>query len=54
MGIVGVTSTEMTFSIAFVYLEAEREDNFSWCLDKLRLLMHGWQILSVIVIDWQA
>ena len=54
MGIVGVTSTEMTFSIAFAYLEAEREDNFSWCLDKLRLLMHGWQILSVIVIDWQA
>ena len=48
MEIVGVTSTEMNFSIVFAYLEAEREDNFSWCLDRLRSLMHGWQISSVI------
>ena len=41
MEIVGVTSIKMTFSIAFAYLEAEREDKFSWCLDKLRSLMHG-------------
>ena len=51
MEIVGVTSTEMTFSIAFAYLKAEREDNFSWCLDRLRSLMHGWQISSVIITD---
>jgi len=30
MEIVGVTSTDMTFSVAFAYLEAELEDNFSW------------------------
>ena len=51
MEIVGVTSTEMTFSVAFAYLEAEREDNFSWCLDSLRSLMHGWHMLSVIITD---
>jgi len=48
MEINGVTSTEMNFSIAFAYLETEREDNFSWCLDRLRSLIHGWQISSVI------
>ena len=31
MEIMDVTSTELTFSFAFVYLKAEREDNFS-CL----------------------
>ena len=41
MEIVRVTSIEMTFSVAFAYLEAEWEDNFSWCLDSLRSLMHG-------------
>jgi len=51
MKIVGVTSTEMTFSIVFAYLKDEREDNFSWCLDRLRSLMHGWQISFVIVTD---
>jgi len=29
MEIVGVTSIDMTFSVTFAYLEAEREDNFS-------------------------
>ena len=41
----------MIFSIAFAYLETEREDNFSWCLDSLRLLMHGWHMPSVIATD---
>ena len=44
MEIVGVTSTEMTFSVVFAYLETEREDDFSWCLDSLRLLMHRWHM----------
>jgi len=51
MEIVGVTSTEMTFSIAFAYLEAERKDNFCWCLDSLRSLMHGWNMPSVSITD---
>jgi len=51
MEIFGVTSTEMTFSIAFAYLETEREDNFSWCLDSMRLLVYDWQIPPIIVTD---
>jgi len=26
------TSTELTFSVSFAYLKAEREDTFNWCL----------------------
>ena len=66
MEIVGVTSTELTFSVAFVYLKAEHwidfyvafaylevkwEDNFSWCLDSLNALMHGRLMPYVIVTD---
>jgi len=51
MKIVRVTSTKMTFSIVFPYLKAEWEDKFSWCLDILRSLMHGWQIPFVIITD---
>lgn len=28
--IVGLTSTDMTFVVAFVYLQYEKEDNFTW------------------------
>jgi len=66
MEIVGVTSTELTFSVAFAYLKAEHwidfyvafaylevkwEDNFSWCLDSLKSLMHGRLMPSIIIID---
>ncbi|KAJ1391958.1 MULE transposase domain [Sesbania bispinosa] len=34
--IVVVTSTELTFSVAFAYLECETKDNFTWALDKVR------------------
>lgn len=34
--IVGVTSTKLTFSIAFVYLESERSNNFIWALKRLQ------------------
>ena len=51
MEIAGVTSTELTFSFTFAYLKAERKDNFSWCLDSLKSLMHGWLMPSVILTD---
>ena len=51
MEIVEVTSTEMTFSSAFAYLEAEREDNFSWCLGSLRSLMDSQLLPSIVVTD---
>ncbi|KAJ1406826.1 MULE transposase domain [Sesbania bispinosa] len=34
--IVVVTSTKLTFSVAFAYLERETKDNFTWALDKVR------------------
>lgn len=37
--IVGVTSTELTFSVAFVLMECEKEDNYTWVLEKLKGMM---------------
>jgi len=34
--IVGVTSTGLTFSVAFVLLSNEHENNFVWALEKLK------------------
>ncbi|KAL9409227.1 hypothetical protein AB3S75_047588 [Citrus x aurantiifolia] len=49
--VVGVTSTEMTFSVCFAYIEREREDNYSWALDKLKGFMDNNMLPSVIVTD---
>ncbi|XXG68779.1 hypothetical protein AAC387_Pa06g1787 [Persea americana] len=49
--IVGVTSTQMTFSVAFVYLESEREANYRWALERLKELMDGCTPTRVIVTD---
>ena len=35
--IVGVTSTKLTYSVAFAYLSFERENNFLWTLEMLVL-----------------
>ncbi|XP_052736061.1 protein FAR-RED ELONGATED HYPOCOTYL 3-like [Vigna angularis] len=34
--IVGMTSTGLTYSIAFAFLSSERQNNFTWALQKLR------------------
>jgi len=34
--IVGITSTNMTFVVAFAYLSFERMDNFEWVLSKVK------------------
>ncbi|XP_050889947.1 uncharacterized protein LOC127095278 [Lathyrus oleraceus] len=34
--IIGVTSTKLTFSVDFTYLEHEKEENFKWALEKLK------------------
>ncbi|KAL6191068.1 hypothetical protein ACLB2K_037460 [Fragaria x ananassa] len=36
--IVGVTSTNITFTVAFAYLNSEKEDNYSWALSRLKEL----------------
>ncbi|XP_028051977.1 PKS-NRPS hybrid synthetase CHGG_01239-like [Camellia sinensis] len=49
--IVGVTSTEMTFSVAFAYLQYKRADNYAWVLATLRDVMDGFVVPTVIVTD---
>ncbi|KAI5425905.1 hypothetical protein KIW84_031652 [Lathyrus oleraceus] len=36
--IVGMTSTELTFAVAFAYMESEQIENFCWVLEKLKEL----------------
>ena len=50
--IVGVTSTEMTYSIGFAFLECEKEDNFAWALEVCRSILKDQEDkLKVIVTD---
>ena len=49
--IVGVTPTEMTFSVATVYLMKEKTDNYTWALNILRSVMDVKFLPSVIVTD---
>ena len=49
--IVGVTSTDMTFSVAFAYLQYEKEDNYTWALGILRSVMDENTLPSIIVTD---
>ena len=49
--IVGVTSTNMTFSVASAYLYSEREEHYVWALDKLKSLMDENAQPKVIVSD---
>ncbi|KAI5385280.1 hypothetical protein KIW84_072037 [Lathyrus oleraceus] len=37
-GIVGMTLTELTFAIAFTYMESDQTENFCWVLKKLKEL----------------
>ncbi|KAK9943777.1 hypothetical protein M0R45_009374 [Rubus argutus] len=49
--VVGVTSTNMTFSVAFVFLDSEKEDNYVWALSRLRDVMDRCAMPNVIVTD---
>ncbi|XP_022880732.1 uncharacterized protein LOC111398001 [Olea europaea var. sylvestris] len=47
--VVGVTSNDLTFSIAFAYLEKEREENYIWALERFKSLKDDIIMPSVIV-----
>lgn len=51
--IVGLTYIELTFFVAFVYLQHEREDNFVWALGVLHSVMDDSALPNVIVIDME-
>ncbi|KAL7208658.1 hypothetical protein ACSBR1_030404 [Camellia fascicularis] len=48
--IASVTSTNMTFSVAFAYLQYEKEDNYTWALGLLRVMDEN-TLPYVIVTD---
>lgn len=49
--IVGVTSTNSTFSIAFVLMDEEKESNYTWALNCLKSTFDGYDGPYVIVTD---
>lgn len=49
--IVGATSTNKIFAIAFAYLGDEKEDNYMRALQNLRCLMYEDFLPRVVVID---
>jgi len=52
LDIVGVAPTNMTFSIAFVYLEGERLNNVVWTLKRFRgIFLRRDALLGVIATD---
>ena len=46
-----MTSTNMTFNVAYTYLSSELEDSYTWALDRLRGLMDNDFLPRVIVTD---
>jgi len=49
--IVGVTSTDLTFSTVFVVLSSERESNFIWALERLRELFLRGDVLPKVIVS---
>lgn len=49
--IVGITSTNKTFNVAFCYMSKEKEDNYTWALTTLKTFLDDQYIPSVIVTD---
>ncbi|XP_058760449.1 uncharacterized protein LOC131633780 [Vicia villosa] len=47
--IVGVTSIKLMFSVAFAFLEHEREENFAWALEKLKELFYSEELLPDVM-----
>ena len=48
--IVGQTSTEKTFHVAFCYMEAEKASYFTWALEQLRNLIESDDAMPQIIV----
>lgn len=48
--IVGMTSTELTFTVAFAYMESEQTENFCWVLDKLKQLFVNKDVCPQVIV----
>ncbi|XP_038688571.1 uncharacterized protein LOC119987723 [Tripterygium wilfordii] len=49
--IVGVTSTDKTFALAFCYMHSEKEENYEWALNCLKELFDEEELPGVFVMD---
>ncbi|RZC52276.1 hypothetical protein C5167_020707 [Papaver somniferum] len=49
--VVGVTSTGKLFTVAFIFLEAETEDHYTWALTRLKRLFSPNTLPSIFVTD---
>ncbi|KAG5559890.1 hypothetical protein RHGRI_003249 [Rhododendron griersonianum] len=49
--IVGITSTERTFSAAFAFIDGEKVENYTWVLENLKRMMDPDALPCVIVTD---
>nr|GEW78801.1 hypothetical protein [Tanacetum cinerariifolium] len=49
--IVGVASTRKTFCIAFAFISEEKEKNYKWVLERLKLTFEGFMHPRVIITD---
>ncbi|GJY04913.1 FAR-RED impaired response 1-like protein [Tanacetum coccineum] len=49
--IVGVTLTNQTFCIAFVFMHKKKEVNYDWAMECLRSVMDGYMLPRVTVTD---
>ena len=49
--IVGVTSTNKTFCIAFAFIKDEKMDSYKWVLEELKLTLNECMHPRVIVTD---
>ncbi|GKA01552.1 FAR1-related sequence 5-like protein [Tanacetum coccineum] len=49
--IVGITSTSKTFCIAFAFISEEKEKNYKWVLERLKLTLKGCMLPRVIITD---
>jgi len=49
--IVGVTSTSLTFSAAFVLMSSECKNNFTWALQRLRGLFLREDVYPAVIVS---
>lgn len=49
--IVDVTSTELTFPVAFVFMNHEYKDNYTWAMERLKNVMPPNTFPGVVITD---
>ncbi|KAI5410962.1 hypothetical protein KIW84_056202 [Lathyrus oleraceus] len=51
--IVGMTLTELTFAVAFAYMESEQTENFCWVLEKLKELFVKKDLCPQVILTYR-